>query len=203
MQILRWFVDYPDFLQCLQKQSEHVITILIRKNLIFNCSWLSYWIEGGWARLSKIGSSQRELQQIRRNVHIDKFFGSHWALNTVHQLNPYRKWCESVSGWTLADLTDVKMMMSGGKSYLVIKVREVKIVKEVMACDVLPVALFDSEVWMLLRSFISQRGRRAYSVPTNNIDFLVIIINRTSDAHLQFHVSLWPLQFFAKWIVSG
>ena len=76
------------------------------------------------------------------------------------------------------------------KSYLVIKVREVKIVKEVMACDVSPVALFDSEVWMLLRSFISQRGRRAYSVPTNNRDFLVIIINRTSDAHLQFHVSL-------------
>ena len=97
-----------------------------------------------------------------------------------------------MSGWTLADLTDVKMMkmkMSGGKSYLVIKVREVKIVKEVMACDVSPVALFDSEVWMLLRSFISQRGRRAYSGPTNNRDFPVII-NRTSDAHLQFHVSL-------------
>ena len=50
-----------------------------------------------------------------------------------------------MSGWTLADLTDVKMMkmkMSGGKSYLVIKVREVKIVKEVMACDVLPMAMF-------------------------------------------------------------
>ena len=80
------------FCNVCKKQSEHVITILIRKNLIFNCSWLSYWIEGGWARLSKIGSSQRELQQIRRNVHIDKFFGSHWALNTVHQLNPYRYW---------------------------------------------------------------------------------------------------------------
>ena len=60
----------------------------------------------------------------------------------------------------MADLTDVKMMMSGGKSYLVIKVREVKIVKEVMACDVSHVALFDSEVWMLLRSLISQRAQR-------------------------------------------
>ena len=93
-----------------------------------------------------------------------------------------------MSGWTLADLTDVKMMMSGGKSYLVIKVREVKIVKEVMACDVSPVALFDSEVWMLLRSLISQRAQRKLDVhlqiPCVTLTFAVFFIIKLSKAAL-------------------
>ena len=85
-------------------------------------------------------------------------------------------------------MTDVKMMMSGGKSYLVIKVREVKIVKEVMACDVSPVALFDSEVWMLLRSLISQRAQRTLDVhlqiPCVTLTFAVFFIIKLSKAAL-------------------
>ena len=38
--------------------------------------------------------------------------------------------------------SDNSLKLSSDKGYLVIKVREVKIVKGVMACDVLPVAMF-------------------------------------------------------------